>query len=89
MHIATHQIEWGNPSGIVRARTEGDKGVVNPFIGRTISTNQASKSSQGLNHQPTSIHGGGGINGCSWIFSRELPYLESLGGEPLGLVETR
>jgi hypothetical protein len=39
MLAAKHQTEPGDPSGEIRGRTEGAKGVCNP-IGRTISTNQ-------------------------------------------------
>jgi hypothetical protein len=49
---AKPQTEYEDPNGGVRARTVGDEGVCN-LIGRTtISTNQISQSSQGLNHQP-------------------------------------
>jgi len=34
------------------------KGACNPLENTTISTKQKSQSSQGLNHQPKSIHGG-------------------------------
>jgi len=59
MLAANHQTEHGDPNGGVRERTEGAEGVCN-FIGRTtISANQSPQSSQGLNHQPKSIHGEG------------------------------
>jgi hypothetical protein len=47
-------------------------------IGRTISTNQ---SSQGLNHQPKTTHGG--THGSSCICSREWPCRVSIGEEAL------
>jgi hypothetical protein len=56
-------------------------------IGRTtISTKQNLQSSQGLNHQPKSTHGR--THGYSWICSRGLPYLASMGGFALGPVKT-
>jgi hypothetical protein len=59
MHIltATHQTEPWYLNGRVRGRTEGAEGEFNA-IGRTISSNWTIKSSQGLNHQPKSIHEG-------------------------------
>jgi hypothetical protein len=44
-------------NGRDRGKSEGAEGVCNP-IGRTISINQTSQSSQGLNHHPKSTHGG-------------------------------
>jgi hypothetical protein len=43
-------------------------------------------SSQGLNYQPKSTHGG--THGSSYICSRGWPYLASMGREALGPVET-
>jgi hypothetical protein len=51
----------------------------------TISTNHIPQNSQGLNHQPKSIHGG--THGSSHICSRRFLYLASMGGEVLGSVE--
>ena len=75
---ANHQTEPGDPNGRDRGRTEGAEGVCNT-IGRTISTNQTTQSSQGLNHQPKSIHGGN--HDSRYICSRGWPYLTSVGGE--------
>ena len=49
------------------------------------STNQSTQSSQGLNHQPKSTHGG--THGSSYICSRGLPCLTSVGGEAPGPVK--
>jgi hypothetical protein len=57
MFTANHSTEHRVPNGGVRQRTEGGEGVCNP-IGRTISTNQTSQSSHGLNHQAKSTNGG-------------------------------
>jgi hypothetical protein len=69
MQILTlnHQIETGEPSGRARGRTEGTEGDYN-LIGRTISTNWTTQSSQRINHQPKSIHKG--IHGSKYICSR-------------------
>jgi len=66
----------------VRGRTEGAEGVCNPIGKTTISTNQ---SSQGLNHQPKSTHGG--THGSSCIHSRGWHCLASIRGEAPGLVK--
>ena len=50
-----------------------------------ISTNQNPQSSQGLNHQPRSTHGG--THGSSCICSRGWPCGTSMGGEDLDLVK--
>jgi hypothetical protein len=74
-----------NPNGSVRGRTEGAEGGCNP-IGRTIiSPTQFPWSSQGINTQSKRIHGE--LHGSNYISSRRLPYLPSIGGEALGLVE--
>jgi hypothetical protein len=65
-------------------RIEGVEGDCNP-IGRTISVNWIAQSSQRLNHQPKSIHGG--IHGSRYICSRRFPYLTSMRGEAFGPVE--
>jgi hypothetical protein len=85
MLAANHWTEFGDPNGGVRERTEGTEGVCKPIGRTTISTNQNPQSSQGLNHQPKSTHGGTDSSSC--ICSRGLPYLESMGGKPLGPVE--
>jgi hypothetical protein len=66
----------------VRERTEGAEGVCN-LIGGT-STNQNPQSSQGLNHQPKSTHGGTMAPATS---SREWPCQTSMGREALGPVK--
>jgi len=85
MLAANHQTEHRNSNGGVRERTEGAEGVCNP-IGKTIiSTNQTTQSSQGLNHQPKSTHGG--THGSSCICSRGWHCLASTRGEALSPVE--
>jgi hypothetical protein len=59
MLAVNHWTEHGVPNGTVRGRTEGAEGIYN-LKGRTISTKQIPQRSQGLNHQPKSIHGGAG-----------------------------
>ena len=59
MQILTgkHWLELRDPDGRVRGRTKGAEGDGNP-IGRTIvSTNYTHQCSQGLTHQPKSVHG--------------------------------
>jgi len=73
------------PNGGVRKRTEGAEGVCNPIGRTTISTNQTVQSSQGLNHQPKSIHGG--THGTSHICNRGWPCWASMRGEALGPVK--
>jgi hypothetical protein len=71
-----HWTEHGVPNGRVRGRTEGAEGVCNSIGRTTILTNQTSQSSQGLNHQPKSIHGGIHVSRCTC--TRGLPYLASM-----------
>jgi hypothetical protein len=52
-----HQTASGDPNARARGRTKGAEGDCN-LIGRTISTNWITQSSQRLNHQPKSTHGG-------------------------------
>ena len=85
MLIATHCTEHGVPKGGVRERTEGDEGVFNPIERKTISTNQSPQSSQGLNPQPKSTHGG--THGSIHICSRGWPSWTSMGGKHLGPVK--
>ena len=72
---ANHQIEPGDPNGMVRERTEGE---CNP-IRRTISSNQTTQSFQGLTYQPKSIHTGGSM--------APNTYVTSMGREALGTLE--
>jgi hypothetical protein len=65
-------------------RTEGAEGVCNPIRKTTLSTTQ---SSQGLNHQPRSTHGG--THGSSHIRSRGQPCWKTMGKEALGPVKAR
>jgi hypothetical protein len=50
-----------------------------------MSINWTTQSSQGVKHQPESIHGG--IHGLRYICNKEWPYLTSMGEEALGPVE--
>jgi hypothetical protein len=70
-----------DPNGRFTGRPERAEGDCNT-IGRTISINQ---SSQELNHQAKSTHGG--THGSSCICSRGRPYLASLWGKILGPLE--
>jgi hypothetical protein len=45
-----------NPNGGLKGKTEEAEGVCNPIGRTTISTNQNTQGSQGLNHQPKSIY---------------------------------
>jgi hypothetical protein len=72
--ITKHRV----PNGGARDRTEGDEGVCN-LIGRTTSTNQTPQSSQELNHQPKTTHGG--THGSSHACSRGWPCQASMGGK--------
>jgi len=79
---ANHQTEHKDPNGGLRERTEGVEGVCN-LIGRTtIPTNQnpLPNSSQGLNYQSESIHGG--THGSSHICSRGWALLSIKRGDP-------
>jgi hypothetical protein len=58
MLAANHRIEHRAPNGGVGGRIEGAEGVCNPIERATISSNQTTQSSQGLNCQRKSIHGG-------------------------------
>jgi hypothetical protein len=87
MLAANHWAEQGVPNGGVREKTEGAEGVCNPVGGTTISTNQTPQSSQGLNHQPRSTHGG--TDGFSCIGSRGWPCWASMRGEAFGPVKAR
>jgi hypothetical protein len=85
MLAANHWTEHVVSNGGVRERTELAEGVCTP-IGRTaIPTNQATQSSQGLNHQPKSTYGG--THDSSHIYSRGWPCQTSVGREILGPVK--
>ena len=84
MLTANHLTEHWDANGEVRGRTKGAEGVCNPLRTK-ISTNQIPQSSQGLNHQPKSIHGG--TNGSSYICNREWHYLATMGRKALGPVK--
>ena len=80
----TIELSPGDISGRARGRTE-EAEVDCIFIGRTMSINWTTQSSQGVKHQPESIHGG--IHGLRYICNKEWPYLTSMGEEALGPVE--
>jgi hypothetical protein len=84
MLTANHHTEPRDLNGRARGRTEGAEGDCNP-IGKTMSNNRVTQSSQSLNYQPKSIHGGN--HGFRYICSRGWLYLISMGGEALGPVK--
>jgi hypothetical protein len=77
--------EHGSLNGEIRKRTEGAEGVCNPIGGTIISTNEKPQSSQGLNHEPKSTHGG--THGSSRICNKGWVCLASVEGEALGPVK--
>ena len=81
---ANHGTEPGDPNGRVRGgrRVEGD---YNPIGRTTIATNRTPQSSQGLNHQPKTIHRWD--YDSLYLCSRGLPYLASVGGDVFGSLE--
>jgi hypothetical protein len=89
MLIDNHQTEHADTNGRVRGRTKGAEGVCNPIRRITISINQTNfpQSSQELNHQPKSIHGG--THGSTCIWNTGLLYLASIRGESLGPLEAQ
>jgi len=82
---ANHQTEHRDNNGEVRARTVGAEEVCNPIGRTTISTNQTPTKLPGT--KPPTKEYTGNTHGFSWICSRGLSYLASLGGEALGSVE--
>jgi hypothetical protein len=85
MYTGKHWNECREPNGEVRPRTVGIEGVCN-LIGRIIiSTNQIPQSFQGKK-TPTKEYTVG-THGSSWLCSRRVPYLASLGWELLGPVD--
>jgi hypothetical protein len=86
MLTGKHWTEHGILNGGVREKTEGDEGVCGPIGRTTISTNQTPHSSQAVNHQPRSTHGG--THGSSHICSKGWPCGASMGGQTLGPVKT-
>ena len=87
MHAAKHRTESKDHNGGVRVRTEGSERVCKHIGRTTISTNQTPQTSQRLNHQPKSTHGG--THGSGLICNIGLPYLASIGGEPHGPVKAQ
>ena len=84
---AIHWTEHWVSDGGARERTQGAEEVCSPIGGAPIWTNQHPQSSQGLNHQPKSTHGGN--HGSSCICSKGWPCGTSMRGEALGLVKAR
>jgi hypothetical protein len=81
----TIELSMGTSNGRARRRTKGAEVVCNP-IGRIISTNQTTHSSQRLTtNQKVYIHEG--IHGSRWICRRAWPYQTSKGGAGVGPVE--
>jgi hypothetical protein len=81
---ANHRTESRDLNGRVRGKTAGTEGDCNS-IGRTISSNKTTQSSQGLKVQPKIIHGG--TQDPRYICSRGRPSLTSIEGVALGPVE--
>jgi hypothetical protein len=73
--------ELMDPNGRSIGRIERAKEDCNS-IGRTISTNRTTESTQRLNHQPKSMHGG--THGYRCLCNRGWPYLTSMGQEAFG-----
>ena len=83
MLAANHWTELGVPDGGVGEGTEGAEGVCSPMEGATVSTGQTPQSSQGLDYQPKSTHGG--THGAGrLICGRGWLCWTSVGGAPLG-----
>ena len=76
-HWTKHRV----PNGGAINRIQGAEGVCSPLGEKTVWTNPYPHSSQGLNHQSTSIHGE--THGSSRISSREWPCRSSMRGEAL------
>jgi hypothetical protein len=87
MQILTvsHWTEPGDSNRRVRERDEEAKGDCNPMERRTVSINGTPQNSQGISHQPRSIHGQ--VCGPCYIYSRGQPCLSSVGGDVLGPLE--
>ena len=85
MLTAIHWTKHRVPNEEVRERTQGVEGVCSSIGGTIIWTNQYPQSSQGLNHQPKSTHGG--THGSRCICSRGWPSWSSMGGEALSPVK--
>jgi hypothetical protein len=83
MLTANHWTEHGDPNGGARERTEGVQGACNPIGRTTISTNHIPQSSQGLNHQPKTIHPAAYVAEDGW------PCLSSMGGGSLGTMKAQ
>jgi hypothetical protein len=62
----------------LRGRTERAEEDCNPIGRTTVTVNWTPQSSQGLNHQPKSKHGG--THGSSCICCRGWPYLINVRG---------
>jgi hypothetical protein len=82
---ANHWTEHRGPNGGVRERTEGTEGFCSLIGRKTISTNQTTQSSQGLNHQTRSTHRG--TYSSNSICGRGWPCQASMGGEALGSIK--
>jgi hypothetical protein len=71
------------PNRGIREKTEVVEVVCNHIERTTISTNQTPQSSQGLSHQPRTIHGSRCICIRGWSFNA------SMGGKVLGPMKAR
>jgi len=82
-YTVKHWTKHGDHNGEVSARTVVDKGVCKLRKNNNINQPEPPKL-PGLNHQPKSTQRI--PMAPSWIYSRGMPYLTSLEGEPLGPV---
>jgi hypothetical protein len=85
-YFYTTEYDLADGDGSMEHLGEGTEGVWHP-IARTISTNQNSQSSLGLNHQSKNTHGG--THGSNCICSRGWPYSASMRREALGTVKAQ
>jgi hypothetical protein len=90
MLAASYWLEHGVPNGVpnggIRERAEELKGFATHRKNNNINQPDL-QSSQGLNHQPKTTHGG--THDSSRICSRGWPSQSSMGGEALGAVKAQ
>ena len=87
MLTAIHGTEHRVPIEGARESTQVVEGICSPIGGTSICTNQYPQSSQGLNYQPKSMHGG--THGSRCICSMGWHHRTSMGGSALGPVKAR
>jgi len=72
MRIAIHQNEHREPTGGVRERTDGAKGICNPIGRTTISTNQNTQSFWGTKPPTKGYTWGGPIALATYIAEDDI-----------------